>query len=95
MIKLQVFLPYLGNDGKFLSELVQSQLGNIFAIDKDFPRSRLDQTEQGHGQRRLARARPPHDAHRLPALDVATHVFQYKIKVLKRVKGFAIESIVQ
>ena len=56
---------YLRDDSQSLTEIVESEHGNVGPVDPDGAVGGLDQSEEGHGQGGLARARSAHDANPL------------------------------
>ena len=52
---------YLRNDGELGAQIVQPDVGYVLTVNDNGACCRLYDTEQGQGQRRLARPRPPYD----------------------------------
>lgn len=53
----------LGNDGQSRAECVQTQLGNVDAVNMDGASGRFDDAEQTKRERRLAGTSAANDAH--------------------------------
>ena len=58
-----------------ITQLICGEFKYILAIDKNFPRRRFDQAIDMADQRRLSRAREPHDDKCLTKLDLQVNIF--------------------
>lgn len=56
-------LGYLRKNSKVRSKVVQTNGGDVHAVDDDGPTSRLDQPEEREGQRGFAGTGPAHDTY--------------------------------
>ena len=59
---------------------MQSDLGNVDAVDDDVARGRLDDPQQGQGEGRLPCSGPTHDPDLLSGFDTAGDLPEYEIE---------------